>query len=121
MPMYNLLVYSSSYSDTIGSLWFYSKDEATNFKLDLVDCTASIFQSVELLGNTEADGANGILKKTTIAVPVKCLSNLWRSIQFPLISWKVESKLKGTIYCILSVACADNNAVKFNNIIVTIK
>ena len=63
MSMYNLLVYSSNYSDTIGNLWFYSKDEATNFKLDLVDCTVSIFQSVELLGNTEADGANGILKK----------------------------------------------------------
>ena len=40
MPMYNLLVCISNYSATIGSLWFYSKDEATNVKLDLVDCTA---------------------------------------------------------------------------------
>ena len=33
MPMYNLIEYSyiSNYSETIGSLWFYSKDEATNF------------------------------------------------------------------------------------------
>ena len=30
MPMYNLIEYSSNYSETTGSLWFYSKDEATN-------------------------------------------------------------------------------------------
>ena len=40
MPIYNLLVYSSNYSETIGSLWFYSKHEAINFNLDIVDCTA---------------------------------------------------------------------------------
>ena len=34
MPMYNLLEYSSNYSDTAGSLWFYSEDEATNFSAD---------------------------------------------------------------------------------------
>ena len=34
MPMYNLIEYSSNYSETTGSLWFYSKDEATNFNVD---------------------------------------------------------------------------------------
>ena len=33
--MYNLIEYSSKYSETIGSLWFYSKDEATNFNADI--------------------------------------------------------------------------------------
>ena len=28
--MYNLIEYSSKYSETTESLWFYSKDEATN-------------------------------------------------------------------------------------------
>ena len=31
MPMYNLIEYSSNYSETTGSLWFYSKHEAANF------------------------------------------------------------------------------------------
>ena len=35
MSMYNLLEYSSNYSDTVGSLWFYFKDEATNFDDDI--------------------------------------------------------------------------------------
>ena len=30
MPMRNLIEYSSNYSETTGSLWFYSKDEAAN-------------------------------------------------------------------------------------------
>ena len=32
--MYN---YSSNYSDTTGSLWFYSKDEATTFNTKIAD------------------------------------------------------------------------------------
>ena len=34
MPIYNLIQYSSNYSETTGSLWFYSKDETTNFNAD---------------------------------------------------------------------------------------
>ena len=32
--MYNLTGYSPNYCETIGSLWFYFKDEATNFHSD---------------------------------------------------------------------------------------
>ena len=31
MKIYNLIEYSSNYSETTGSLWFYSKGEANNF------------------------------------------------------------------------------------------
>ena len=37
MPMYNLIEYNSNYSETAGSLWFYSKDEATHFNIDIVN------------------------------------------------------------------------------------
>ena len=52
----------------------------------------------ELLVNTEADVANGILKHTTIAAPLKYLSNFRRSFGMPLIRSriKVELKLKWT-------------------------
>ena len=63
--MYNLLEYGSNWSDMIGSLWFYSKDEATNLNADIVDNNAfkSFKYKAKLLGNTEADEANEILKK----------------------------------------------------------
>ena len=35
MPMYNFTEYSSNYSETTGSLRFYSKDEASNFNFDI--------------------------------------------------------------------------------------
>ena len=37
MLMYNLLGYNSNYSDTTGSLWFYSKNSPTNFNADIGD------------------------------------------------------------------------------------
>ena len=44
MPMYNLIEYSSNHSETMGSLWFYSKDEATDFnaKIASTDNLSSI-------------------------------------------------------------------------------
>ena len=52
----------------------------------------------KLLGNTEADNTNGILKNATIGVPSKYLSNFWRSLEIPLINSKIELKLKWTKY-----------------------
>ena len=70
MPMYNLIEYSSNYSETAGSLWFYSKNETTDFNADIInDNNFRSFKckATQLLGNTvvQADNAaNGILKTT---------------------------------------------------------
>ena len=45
MRMYNLIECSSNYSDTTGSLFFYSKDEATNFDAD--NANNSAFKSFD--------------------------------------------------------------------------
>ena len=37
MPMFNLLEYSSNYSETTGGLWIFSKDVATNSKADIAN------------------------------------------------------------------------------------
>ena len=52
--MYNLLEYSSNYSDLTGSLWFYSKDEATNFNAGVADDNnfKSFSGKVKLSGNS---------------------------------------------------------------------
>ena len=58
--MYNLIEYSSNYSETIGNLWFFSKDEATNFNVDIANDNnfKSFKYETKSLGSTEADGAN---------------------------------------------------------------
>ena len=72
MPMYNLIEYSSNYSETT-SLWVYSKDEAINFNADIAN--TNNFQSfkykAKLLGNPEADHANGILKRCNNCCTIK--------------------------------------------------
>ena len=66
--------------------------------------------------------ANGILKNAAIAMPLKYLSNFWRSLEMPLINCKVELKLKWTKYCVLSAAITDNaNGNNDDNIIFMIK
>ena len=52
---------------------------------------------------------------------LKYLSNLWRSLEIPLINCKVELKLKWTKYCVLFAAEVDNNDTNSNNIIFIIK
>ena len=82
MRMYNLVEYSSNYSETTGSLWIYSNDEATNVNNDIekIDEFTSFKYKSKLLGNTVAqltpDEANGILKNATVAVPLIYLRSL---------------------------------------------
>ena len=54
-------------------------------------------------------------------MPLKYLSNFWRSLEIPLIHCKVELKLIWTKYCGLSAAGADNPNAISNDIIFTIK
>ena len=44
--------------------------------------------------NTETDNSNGIIKNATVTVPLKHLSNFCRSLEMPLINYKVEFKDK---------------------------
>ena len=64
-PMYNLLQYNFNYSDTAGSLWFYSKHQSNTFNADIVQ-NKSKFKSLDykakLLGNAVKDGDNGTLQ-----------------------------------------------------------
>ena len=97
--MYNLIEYSSNYSETTGRLWFYSEDEASNFNNNIANTDNFKYfkYKAKLLGNAAAqpapNAANGIPKNATIAVPLKYLSNSWRSIEMRLINCKVELKL----------------------------
>ena len=62
--MYNLAECNSKYSETTGSLWFSSKDEATNFNADIekTDDFKSFKYKAKSIENTVEEGANGIIK-----------------------------------------------------------
>ena len=92
MPMYNLIEYSDNYSDTSGSLWQFKRDEIINNADVTNDDNAPSFKhKASLIGNTEANGTKNGVK---IVVPLKYLSNFWRSLEIPLINCKVELSLR---------------------------
>ena len=57
-----------------------------------------------IIGTTDADGANRKKENEKIPVPLKYLSNFWRSLEMPLINCKVEISLKWIENCILFAA-----------------
>ena len=100
--MYNLIEYSDNYSDTSGSLWNFKRDEIVNNADVTNDDNALLFKyKSNLIGNTE----NHVTKNgVKIAVPLKCLSNFWKSSEMPLINCKVELSLKWYERCLLTAA-----------------
>ena len=67
-------------------MWFHLKDETTGFNNNIAktDDFKSFNYKTKLLdtkaGQPAPNNANGIQKNTTIAVPLKNLSNFWRSL-----------------------------------------
>ena len=92
--MHNLLEYSKNYSKTTGSLWNYYSDEP-NSGFDGAgnnSITYSIKDSKSFNYKTSITGKlenNNIRKDTEIVVPLKYLSNFWRTLDMPLINCEV--------------------------------
>ena len=106
MPIYNLIEYSDNNSDTSGSLWGFKRDEIDNNAEVTNDDNAPSFKyKASLIGNT--DGTKKVVK---IAVPLKYLSNFWRSLKMPLINCKVELSLRWIENCVLTTAPIDADA-----------
>ena len=72
--MYNLIEYGDNYSKTSGSLWQYYRDEQND---NLAD-SASFKSKIKITGKTPAAGNE---KDVEIIVPLKYLSNFWRTIE----------------------------------------
>ena len=95
MPMYNFIEYSDNYSDTSGSLWQFKRDEQPKQNHgDISDVSTDYSSCFKYKSNFIGTMPNGGRKNgVKIAVPLKCLSNFWRSLEMPLINCKVELPL----------------------------
>ena len=82
MLMYNLIEYSDNYSKTSGSLWQYCKEIPAVNAGDIVDfnganATDSFNFKTKITGQTDN---NGRIDNAKIMVPLKYLSNFWRTL-----------------------------------------
>ena len=121
MQMYNLLEYSENYRKTTGFLWNYYRDEPSN---PLSSNFESFKYKTSVQGNAynvgdgeEGYDANKVGKnETEVVIPLKYLSNLWRSLNIPLINCEIELILTWSKNCVLvdmtvKAAEGDNPAI----------
>ena len=106
MPMYNLIEYSDNYSDTSGSLWQFKSDEvpANNDEFTINNSEPFKYKAALVGKSAYHNKGNSFVKDTKIVVPLKYLSNFWRSLEMPLINCKVHLELNWIEDCILSKA-----------------
>ena len=104
MPMDNLIEYSDNYSKTSGGLWQYCKEiPAINNAGKTIDFTAtnttdSFKFKTRIIGQTDYGGR---IDNIEIMVPLKHLSNFWRTLEMPLINYEVELILTWTENCVV--------------------
>ena len=114
MPMYNLIEYSDNYSETSGILWQYCRDEpsldADNAITDFNEANAytDLFKIKEKI--TGQIGNNGT-KNFEIMLPLKYLSNFWKTLKMLLINCEVNLELNWSKKCIIvATTVADQRA-----------
>ena len=105
MPMYNLLEYSKNYRKTTGSLWNYYRDEPSNplssnsesfkYKTSITGNTYNIDEKITDDDGNEVDNpkydANKVGKnETEVVIPLKHLSNFWKTLNISLINCEIE-------------------------------
>ena len=124
MSMYNLLQCSKNYRKTTGSLWNYYRDEpkdpplndddppTINYNADPITNSESFKYKSSITGKTSnanqenrentKQGNTKIKKNLEIVVPLKYLSNFWRSLDMPLINCEVSLTLTWSENCVLT-------------------
>ena len=92
MPMYNLIEYSNNYAKTSGSLWQYCKAiPAVNNNNAIVDFTENnLTDSFNFKSKISCQTGNGGTKDVEIMVPLKYVSNFWRTLEMPLINCEIN-------------------------------
>ena len=115
MPMYNLIEYSDNYAKTTGSLWQYCKGiPVLNANDGIIifeegNLTDPFNFKVKITGRT---GNNGT-KDVEIMVPLKYLSNFWRTLEMQLINCEVNLILTWSSTCVLSATTIPNQNATF--------
>ena len=104
MPMYNLTEYSDNYSKTSGSLWQFCKDipavdnNGNIAEFNDANATDSFNFKAKMTGQTDS---NGRINDVEIMVPLKYLSNFWRTLGIPLINCEIYLILTWSANCVI--------------------
>ena len=119
MNMDNLIEYSDNYAKTSRSLWQYCNDmpavDNNNAIVSFVEnnLTDSFNFKVKMTGQTGDDGT----KHVEIMVPLKYLSNFWRTLEMSLINCEVNLILTCSENCVIVSTNVANQNVTFATVV----
>ena len=89
-----MIEYSDNYSKISGSLWWYYEDDPN----DNLVRPESFKSKIKRAGKTPAAGNT----KDEIMIPLKYLSNFWRTLEMPLINCEVNLILTCSKDCVIT-------------------
>ena len=107
MPMYNLLEYSDNYQNSTGSLYQFKRDEPPDNNANVASNTTSLVHKSKLIQGTDNNNVNNV----KLVVPLKYVSNFFRSLEMPLVNCKIDLELTWHKDCMISSANAANGQV----------
>ena len=114
MPMYNLIEYSDNYAKTTGSLWQYCKDiPARNNNAIVVFAEDNLTDSFNFKAKITGQTGNNGREDVEIMVPLKYLSNFWRTLEMSLINCEVNLILTLSSTSVLAAVGDANQAATF--------
>ena len=100
--MYNLLEYSDNYQDSTGSLYQFKRDEPPDDNVDVANNTSSLVYKSKFISGTDDNNVNNV----KLVVPLKYVSNFFRSLKMPLVNCKIDLELTWHKDCMISSADA---------------
>ena len=102
MPMYNLLEYSDNDQDSTGSLYQFKRDEPPDDNANVGNATTSLVYKSKHITGTDDNNVNNV----KLVVPLKYVSNFFRSLEMPLVNCKIDLELTWHKDCMISSANA---------------
>ena len=93
--IFNLIEHNDNYSKTYGSLWQYYRDVPDH---NLTD-SESFKSKLKITENTPIDGNT---KDAEVIIQLKYLSNIWRTLEMPLIGCEVNLILTWSSTCVVT-------------------
>ena len=114
--MYNLIEYSDNYAKTTGNLWQYCKDIPASNNANntiIIFSEDNITDSFKFKAKITGQTGNGATKDVEIMVPLKYLSNFWRTLEMPLINCEFNLILTWSSTCVLIATGVPNQPAIF--------
>ena len=114
MPMYHLIEYSDNYEDSTGSLYQFKRDEITTGDAD-ADIGEDDVESKPFDYRAKIVGTvDGNAHTAKLVVPLKYLSNFFRSLELRLINCKISLELSWSQNFVLAThAGSGGNSITF--------